>query len=104
MAQQLDNAENTRSSSNTSQTDLHTLTKRQEFEAVIRQNYGDVYVGSQQNGAEGYISNLRYYNHAIGSYTIQDIMYYGPNLKAEGNEMTNTNPPYLSTKWYMNID
>ena len=81
-----------------------TLTKRQEFEAVIRQNYGDVYVGSQQNGAEGYISNLRYYNHAIGSYTIQDIMYYGPNLKAEGNEMTNTNPPYLSTKWYMNID
>ena len=31
MAQQLDNAENTKASSNTSKTDLHTLTKRQDF-------------------------------------------------------------------------
>jgi len=31
MAQQLDNAENTKASSNTSRTDLHTLTKRQDF-------------------------------------------------------------------------
>ena len=31
MAQQLDNAENTKASSNTSKTDLQTLTKRQDF-------------------------------------------------------------------------
>ena len=31
MAQQLDNAENTKASLNTSKTDLHTLTKRQDF-------------------------------------------------------------------------
>ena len=31
MAQQLDNAENTKASSNTSKTYLHTLTKRQDF-------------------------------------------------------------------------
>ena len=31
MTQQLDNAENTKASSNTSKTDLHTLTKRQDF-------------------------------------------------------------------------
>ncbi len=31
MAQQLDNAENAKASSNTSKTDLHTLTKRQDF-------------------------------------------------------------------------
>ena len=50
----------------------------------------------------GYISHLRYFDHAIGNYTIQDIMYKGPNLKMEGEHMINTKPPYLSLKWYLN--
>jgi uncharacterized protein YoxC len=79
-----------------------TLTKRKEFDRVVKQNYGNVHVGSQKYGADGYVSSLRYYDHAIGNYTIQDIMYKGPNLKMEGSEMTTTAPPYLGMKWYLN--
>lgn len=79
-----------------------TLTKREECDRVIKQNYGNVHVGSQKYGADGYISHLRYFDHAIGNYTIQDIIYLGPNLKMEGEHMKNTKPPYLSLKWYLN--
>ncbi len=79
-----------------------TLTKREEFDRVIKQNYGNVHVGSQKDGADGYVSSLRYFDHAIGNYTIQDIMYKGPNLKMEGIEMTTTAPPYLAMNWYLN--
>jgi hypothetical protein len=78
-----------------------TLTKRKEFKRIIKQNYGNIRVGSSLYGADAYISMLRYYNHAIGINSIQNIMYDGPNKILKDDEMTNTNPPYLSTRWYL---
>lgn len=78
-----------------------TLTKREEYSRVIKQNYGNVHVGSAKYGADAYVSSLRYFDHAVGANTIQDIMYSGPKLKMEGDEMTHTNPPYLAMRWYL---
>ena len=77
------------------------LTKRKNYDRIIKQNYGNVYVGSQSNGANGYISSLRYFNHAIGNSTIQDIVHSGPNLKMDGKEYEDTQPPYLAMRWYL---
>jgi hypothetical protein len=78
-----------------------TLTKHEEFTRVIKQNYGDIRVGDNKFGADAYVSSLRYFDHAIGANAIQDIMYNGPNLKMEGDEMTHTKPPYLAMRWYL---
>ena len=81
-----------------------TLSKRKTYERVVKQNYGNIYVGSQTNGVDGYISSLRYYDHAIGNNTIQDILYGGPNLNMVGTAMTDTSPPYLALTWYLEDD
>ena len=78
-----------------------TLSKRKTYERVVKQNYGNIHVGSQTNGVDGYISSLRYYDHAIGNNTIQDILYGGPNLNMVGTTMTDSNPPYLALTWYL---
>ena len=78
-----------------------TLSKRKTYDRVVKQNYGNIHVGSQTNGVDGYISSLRYYDHAIGNNTIQDILYGGPNLNMVGTTMTDTSPPYLALTWYL---
>ena len=78
------------------------LVERKNMDVVPKQNYGNIYVGDGINGMNGYISSLRYFNHAIGHGQIQDLMYKGPNLKMEGDMWNNTSPPYLSLKWYFN--
>ena len=82
------------------------LTKRENLKDVIKQNYGDIYVGGNGTkynfyGASGYISNLRYFNHAIGNNKIQDILHIGPNTKLISDDMTKTIPPYFSLNWYL---
>jgi hypothetical protein len=77
------------------------LTERRNLDSVPKQNYGNIIVGGTTNGMDGYISSLRYFNHAIGQGKIQDIVSMGPNLKAESEEHTESFPPYLSMKWYM---
>lgn len=76
------------------------LTKRENFNSVIKQNYGDVYVGNS-NGVDGFISDLKYFSYAIDNNKIQELIQNGPNLKMEGSEHIETGPPYLSMKWYM---
>jgi hypothetical protein len=68
---------------------------------VPKQNYGDVFVGSN-GGFDGNISNLWYYNYAISNYQIQDINKNGPNLKMlNGLDTTNKYNNYLSLRWYV---
>ena len=78
-----------------------TLSKRKTYDRIVKQNYGNIFVGSQTNGVDGYISSLRYYDHAIGNNTIQDILYGGPNLNMVDTGMVDTNPPYLALTWYL---
>lgn len=76
-----------------------TLTKRHILKSVPKQNYGDVFV-SMNGGFSGYTSALRYFESAIGTNHIQAIVDEGPNMKMVGENMLNSKPHYLSTRWF----
>jgi len=77
-----------------------TIAKSHVLNGVPKQNYGDVYV-AMNGGFSGYISNLQYFNYALGSSAIQGLVRGGPNTKMAGsNSMTMKNPNYLSLRWF----
>ena len=52
-------------------------------------------------GFSGYISNLWYFDKALGTTQINAIAKHGPNMKMTGtNGMNMKNPNYLSMRWY----
>ena len=75
------------------------LTKRYQLKSVPKQNYGDVFV-SMNGGFSGYTSELRYFDYAIGTNKIQSIIDVGPNMKMKGNDLSQSKPQYLSSRWY----
>lgn len=77
------------------------LSTRDNLTQVIKQNYGDIFVGDDANGMNGFISSLRYFDHAIGNMKIQEIIQQGPNLKMINDQNQQTMPPYLATRWYL---
>jgi len=77
-----------------------TITKSIQLNGVPKQNYGDVFV-SMNGGFDGFISNLWYYNYALGTTAISNLVNSGPNLKMYGaNSISNTLSKYLSLRWY----
>ena len=77
-----------------------TIAKSHVLNGVPKQNYGDVYV-AMNGGFSGYISNLQYFNHSLGSNAIQSLVKGGPNTKMAGSPaMTSKNPNYLSLRWF----
>lgn len=78
------------------------LTKRQTLKGIPYQNYGNVYV-AQYGGFAGNISDLQYFNYAIGTSELQDIVNHGPNMKS-GDTSLVTTPKYLSSKWYFDLN
>ena len=79
-----------------------TLTKRHMLTSIPKQNYGDVYL-SMNGGFSGNTSELRYFEKAIGTNKIQNIVDKGPNRKfIVGNlDSEEDSEKYLSTRWYM---
>jgi len=77
-----------------------TITRSIQLSGVPKQNYGDVYVG-MNGGFQGNISNLWYYNYALGAAEIQNIATKGPNLNMV-TPPTNTSKlwDYLSLRWF----
>jgi hypothetical protein len=76
------------------------VTKSAKLLGVPKQNYGNVYV-AMNGGFDGYISNLWYYNYALGTAAIQNLVKKGPNTKMTGSSAMNMkNPNYLSLRWY----
>ena len=77
------------------------VSNSRQLRNVPKQNYGDVFV-SANGGFSGYTSNLWYYNYALGSVEIQNLVKQGPNTTVtSGSPLTlKTNPDYLSLKWY----
>ena len=54
-------------------------------------------------GFFGNLSNLKYYNYAIGTLEIDSITSNGPNLKmSKGNSLETSKPYYLSSNWFYN--
>lgn len=75
-----------------------TITRSINLSGVPKQNYGDVYV-AQNGGFQGNISNLWYYNYALGTAEIQNIVTRGPNTYMAGPKTSNTTD-YLSLRWF----
>lgn len=78
-----------------------TITRSLTLLGVPKQNYGEVYVGLN-GGFDGNISNLWYYDYALGTSAIQRIATNGPNTKiVDGSVSTNQKGyDYLSLRWY----
>jgi hypothetical protein len=76
-----------------------TITTREPFMGVPKQNYGDIFVG--YNAAMGgSISNLRYFDHALSVFHIANIVWSGPDLSSADDK--DIKPDYLSGNWYAN--
>ena len=77
-----------------------TITKSHELHGVPKQNYGDVYV-AMNGGFSGYISDLWYYNTALGPSEILKLQKKGPNTSMENTGTVNmTKSDYLSLRWF----
>lgn len=73
------------------------LRKRHKLNGLARQNFGDVWI-NLFGGFEGYMSNFRYYRHALNYKEIESIVRGGPSKDAcaGSGEM----PPYLDDNWW----
>lgn len=77
-----------------------TIAKSHILHGVPKQNYGDVYVGLN-GGFQGNVSNLWYYNYALGTYEIQQLASSGANtVSASASEIDMKKSDYLSLRWY----
>lgn len=78
-----------------------TLTRRHILKSVPKQNFGDIYL-SMNGGFDGYTSNLRYFDRAIGTTKIQDVLKEGPNIKLKGDSLSAASgkQSYLALRWY----
>jgi len=78
-----------------------TIARSINLIGVPKQNYGDVYV-AMNGGFDGYISNLWYYNYALGTAAIQSLVGSGPNTKMiGGNGLSSQVYNYLSLRWFL---
>ena len=78
-----------------------TITRSIQLLGIPKQNYGDVYV-AMNGGFDGNISNLWYYNYALGTSEIQSIVKNGPNTKiVSSGGMSVKDPNYLSLRWFL---
>ena len=80
-----------------------TITSRYNMKSVPKQNYNDINI-CQNGGFVGQLSNLRYYNYALSSFAINNLVMNGPNLtasKLDSSRITASDSPYfLSSSWY----
>lgn len=77
-----------------------TIARSINLIGVPKQNYGDVYV-AMNGGFDGYISNLWYYNYALGTAAIQKIINGGPDTTMiSENGMSDKIYNYLSLRWF----
>ena len=77
------------------------ITRSIELKGVPKQNYGNVYVG-MNGGFDGFISNLQYFNYALGITKINSISNGGPNTNSSSSSnLYNKDADYLSLRWYL---
>lgn len=76
------------------------ITKSLELTGVPKQNYGDVFV-ALNHGFNGNISSLRYYDYALTTRDITQLVNEGPNLKMIGDQSAGSSfHDFLSLRWY----
>lgn len=74
-----------------------TITRSHMLHGVPKQNYGNVYV-AMNGGFSGNISDLHYFDYALGVAAIQKIASKGPNTSMKGRSKVDTR--YLSLRWF----
>ena len=75
------------------------IMKRKKLSGIVRQNYDNIYI-NMNGGFSGYLSSLRYFNYALGSFEISTLVSNGPSLKMESSNIAQSKPKYLSSKWF----
>lgn len=76
------------------------LAQRLQLDSVPFQNYGNVNVAINQ-GFNGTLSSLRYYNTALGTRAISNIISAGPNMNVIGSSGGAPGVmDYLSMRWF----
>lgn len=76
------------------------LAQRLQLDSVPFQNYGNVNVAIN-GGFNGNLSSLRYYNSALGTRAISNIISAGPNMKIVGSSGGAPGVmDYLSMRWF----
>ena len=81
-----------------------TITTRMVLTDVPKQNYFDVQV-CQNGGYNGSYADLRYHDHALSVFEINNIVVWGRNTNAAANGSSSDAtgfPYYLSNLWYSN--
>jgi len=77
-----------------------TIAQSIELNGVPKQNYGDVWLCAN-GGFSGYVSNLWYYDYALGASKIAELYRKGPDRTMIGTGgMDFKKPDYLSLRWY----
>ena len=77
-----------------------SIAKSHMLHGVPKQNYGDIFVGIN-GGFQGNLSNLWYYNYALGTYAIQQLASSGADTTASSSSGVNAKTSdYLSLRWY----
>jgi len=80
-----------------------SINNRFQLRTAPKQNYYDINIGAN-SGYSGYLSNLRYYDHALNVFDINNIVMFGPNTAnsalSSDYQSANGDYSYLSTKWY----
>ena len=77
-----------------------TIIKSHHLHGVPKQNYGDVYI-APNGGFSGNISNLWYYNYALGTAEISRLISKGPNTyMTSSNGLNIKKSDYLSLRWF----
>jgi len=77
-----------------------SIARRHILSGLPRQNYGNVFA-CMNGGFSGNLSSLRYFNYAIGTRQIENIIFWGPNTTSDDlSNLNKKNYNYLSFKWY----
>jgi len=82
-----------------------TISGRYQFTDVPKQNYDDIFVSGvdRNNGFSGKLSNLYYYNRALGVFELNNIIMAGPSLTQSSTvnkEASLGYYGYMSNMWY----
>ena len=84
-----------------------TLKGRELLEGVALQNHGNVFIGKPPIGGGsnsfGFISNVWYWNYALGLTEIENVVNAGPN-KTMVDKKQDAVPEYLSFNWFIRDD
>lgn len=75
------------------------LKKHLVLSGIPKQNFGDLWL-CKNNGFNGFISKMRYFDYAVTFGEIEHAVNSGPSLHLPSKVMEI--PPYLSSNWWLN--